>query len=267
MDVTTLRYDCDLEALTSQLAARFVTLAEDDETRAFVAAAQGARPSALRSGAFALFRRFMSDYDAYGRLGMYRMHLLGAAQWRTLLQLDGASDDAWLDLGAGRGDATAALHAHFTRRSAIEPARALRSDLRRRGFSLLDVDACHEALPSGERYGLITCLNVIDRVTHPRTLVRNAMAALQPGGRLVLSVPLPVRPHVDRGGGTVAQEEPLPRASGDGFEAQVNALAERFLRPLDLEILALSRVPYLSTGDTHAPYYALDAAVLVCTPG
>jgi hypothetical protein len=83
-------------------------------------------------------------------------------------------------------------------------------------------------------------------------------------GRLVLSVPLPLKPHVHVGRFTVDQEERLPDAESS-WEAGVASLASALLAPCGLEVAALSRAPYLCRGDAQTAVYELDAAVFVCS--
>lgn len=269
LDVRTreFEYGLDLARLPAELAARYFALCADDETRAFQAFAAHTRHGAIRSGLFSWLRRFMVDYDAYGWLDMYRMHLLSEAQWRALLELPKEHDAQghFLDVGAGRGDASAGLCAVYKHRSAIEPAKPLRRALLRRGFSILDLDLCDEPLPVGQKFACITCLNVIDRVLRPRAMVAHLRDRLAPGGQLVISVPIPLRPHVDCGSATVSQEQPLPRAPGATFEAYTAKLCLDFLQPLGLHIERVSRAPYLCQGDVDQPLHVLDALVLVCT--
>ena len=108
----------------------------------------------------------------------------------------------------------------------------------------------------------VTCFNVIDRCSHPLTLLRHAIAALKPGGVLLASVPLPLKPHVHVGRFTVDQEERLPAAE-ETWEEGVATLASELFEPLGLEVTALSRAPYLCRGDASTPLYVLDAAIFV----
>ena len=59
------------------------------------------RAGKLKTQTFQLLKLFLSDYDAYGWLGMYRMHLLGSAPaWQGL-------KDAWGLDGAEAGHVVA----------------------------------------------------------------------------------------------------------------------------------------------------------------
>lgn len=267
MDDLNSSYGCDSSALPSELAQAFVVLEPDVDAQVF--ARQAAAHGTWKTTMFRALRTFVSDYDAYGLLGMYRMHLLGSTQWRKLLDLPEhpRAQGAYLDVGAGRGDITACLTPYFAKSFATEPAVPLRKHLPRAGFQILDLDLCEQELPDGMRFDLVTCLNVIDRVSYPKTLISRLRDALEERGQLVIAVPLPLRPHVDRGRATVAQEQPLPPSDGHNFESDAASLVERFIRPLGLRVTRMARAPYLCQGDAYKPLYALDDVILVCSRG
>ena len=260
-----LAYDCDRGALAPALAACFAPLAPDAAARAFVAGARSSPHGRLATFAFDLLRRLLSDYDAYGLLGMYPMHLLSTAQFAELLRepLAAGRPRRLLDAGAGEGAVTAQAAALFDAVTVTEASRVLRRKLRARGFEVRGVDLGRTPLPAAHRFEAVLCLNVLDRCAYPRTLLAHLRQALAPEGRLLLSVPLPLRPHVQVGGRTADPEEPLPAAQ-PSWEAGASSLAEQVLGPAGLAIERLCRAPYLSHGDARAPLYVLDAAVFVC---
>lgn len=263
----TLRFDCDRGALSQDLAARFVPLSDDGSARAFASRSLDAPAGRLRTLLYGWLRRGLSDFDAYGLLGMYPMHLLSRAQFAELLPRDapGAQPRRLLDIGAGNGDLTALAAPGFDDVSATETSRVLRRRLRKKGFRVLPHDLAREPLPAAFRFDAVLCLNVLDRCTHPLTLLRNARAALAPNGRLVLSVPLPLSPHVQVGGETVDPAEPLPLPPPDAtFEAGLAALAREVIAREALVIERLCRAPYLCRGDAEHALYVLDAAVFAC---
>jgi hypothetical protein len=134
--------------------------------------------------------------------------------------------------------------------------------LRRRGFRCHALDVALEGVPDPP-YGVIACLNVIDRARRPLSLLEQLRAGLADGGHLLLSVPLPYAPLYYDGASTRDPEQKLDIAGGTWEEA-ATALAHRVLQPLGFELRALARAPYLSGGDSEEPVYELDAAVVVC---
>ncbi len=250
----------DVGALGPELGARFVAIAPDDAARAFVDAARARPESAVALAMRGVLTRFVSDFDANGLLGIHSMHLLSTAGWRELL--GEAPIGTLLDVGAGDGSITAALAPLASRAVATETSRAMVRRLRRRGLECHAVDLTVEALPGDPRFDLAVALNVLDRCARPLSLIARLRALLAPGGRMVLSLPLPFVPHVHVGAATVDPDELLP-IDGVGFEAQARSLYERVLRPAGLVVHAFTRVPYLCRGGKQAPVIALDDAVFV----
>jgi SAM-dependent methyltransferase len=262
-----LQYGCDRAALPAELAARFVELECDAQAQRFIEQALAAPHGWLATAVFRGLRRALSDYDAYGLLGMYSMHLLSTPQLETLL--GGAAPASQrprsvLDVGAGNGQVTAQAAPLFDAVSATEASAVMRRRLRARGFAVLERDLAQQPLPDGETFDAVLCLNVLDRCARPRTLLRHLRAGLAPDGRLLLSVPLPLSPHVQVGGRTTDPDEPLP-ARVVGWEAGVASLASKLLVPAGLRVERLSRAPYLCRGDARQQLYALDAALFVCS--
>ena len=257
-----LQYGCELARLPDDLRERFIALDHDEAARTFVDAARAAPHGAARTWIYGVLRSLLSDYDAYGLLDMYPMHLLSTEQLDRLL--GGCTRERLLDIGAGSGRVTAHAAKLFEHVSATETSSVLRRKLRARGFEVIEQDLTYAALPARHGlYDVVTGFNVIDRCSHPLTLLRHAIAALKPGGVLIASVPLPLKPHVHVGRFTVDQEERLPAAE-ETWEAGTASLATELLAPLGLEVTTLTRAPYLCRGDASIPIYVLDAAIFVC---
>jgi SAM-dependent methyltransferase len=260
-----LHYECESGALPRELRACFGALEYDAEARRFVEHALAHRHGTLKTAAYALLRRALSDYDAYGLLGMYAMHLLGTEQMRDLLGAGTMPRGALLDVGAGRGDVTQRAAPLFARASATEASPVMRVRLRARGVHVISHDLARTPLPADVRFDAILCLNVLDRCAYPRSLLRHLRAALASRGKLLLAVPLPLAPHVQRAGGTADPEEPLPAAE-PSWEAGAASIA-RVLGAAGLHVERLARAPYLCRGDARARLHVLDDALFVCTAG
>lgn len=246
--------DCDRARLPAALADLFEPLPADPWIDAFVAAA---RPhGGLKAAAHAGLRRFVSDFDADGLLGTHPMALLGEASWEALV----GRGARLLDVGAGSGDVTAQARVLFDEIVTTETSRPMARRLRRRGFECHRVDLARVRLDE-RPFDVVSLLNVLDRTDRPRTLLRAAVSQLAPGGRLLLSVPLPAAPHVDRGALTVDPDEPMA-GYGETWEAALADLCADLLGELTLERLA--RAPYLTVGKEGLR--ALDAALVVAAP-
>jgi len=258
-----LRYDCDTSALPPELRSRFARLELGDAGHAFVGRAMSTRPGRARTALQRALRTVMSDFDANGLLGMYPMHLLGTEQWRSLLPW--AVGALHLDVGAGSGDVTRTLSPLSAETVTTETSKVMARNLRRRGFRCFEADLARSELPDPP-YGLITCLNVIDRCVRPVTLLERLSAGLAPGGTLVLATPFPFDPFVYDGPRSLDPEERLDiGASGpQTWEQSVASLAVHVQTHLGLRVETVSRVPYLCQGDADQPLYVLDDALLVC---
>jgi SAM-dependent methyltransferase len=254
-----LQCHADLAVLGPELAGRFVPLLPDAELDAWFRSV-GARPHGrFKTWLIGWLDPFLSSYDVHGVLGAYPMHMLGARAWGELLA-DGQTDSL-LDVGAGAGYVTEGARAHVKHIACTETSRALRRRLQQRGFEVLDLDLSSTTL--GRSFDVVSCFNVIDRTARPLSLLRSLVKLLKPAGRLLLSVPLPLQPHVHVRGGTIAPSERLPSYERS-WEGAARDLSHKLLVPAGLSVQRLARVPYLSGGDAYHGCYALDAAVWVC---
>jgi hypothetical protein len=73
---------------------------------------------------------------------------------------------------------------------------------------------------------------------------------------------LPYEPFVYDGSGTREPSERLDLNVSD-WESAVALFCSQVLEPLGLEVMAISRAPYLSGGDDRQPLYELDDALVV----
>lgn len=256
--MTELVYDCLRERLGPALARRFEPLARDEETDAFIARfverPHGFFTTKLMQG----LGRFIPLYDVHGLLGAYPMHLLSERAWGDLL--GGTRVSALLDVGAGAGYVTERAHAWCDEVVCTETSRPLARRARARGLDVRSIDLTVTSLE--RKFELVSCFNVLDRTARPVTLLRALVRQLSKGGRLLVSIPLPPRPHVHVAGGTVAQSERLPSVA-ESWEIAARELSERLFASAGLEVLRLARAPYLSRGDSDAELYQLDAALWV----
>lgn len=255
-----LYYDADVAALSSRLRDRFLKLSRDEATDAFLARARRGRHSWWRTQLHRFLRQFMSDFDVNGLLDMYPLFVASTEQWRLLLGPQRIA--RLLDVGSGSGNVTQTLLPLAETVVTTELSRNMAERLRRSGLECHEIDLAERDLP-GARFDLVSCLNVLDRTSRPRQLLRRMHHHLEPGGRLLLALALPYNPFFFRGNTT---PEPLERlaCAEPSWEAAVSSLVERELEPLGFEVLTVSRAPYLSFGDSDSGLYELDDALLVC---
>ncbi|MFT3921056.1 MAG: methyltransferase domain-containing protein [Myxococcales bacterium] len=252
-----LHYEVERRAL-GKYAEKFVPLAADAGTQAWLAEVAARPHSMVETWLVSQLTRFMSAYDAHGLTATYAMHLLSEAQWGSLT---GGARRALLDVGAGAGYVTEHAKPWFQHITCTETSRPLAKRLGERGFRVHAHDLLEVPLPEHGPFDVISCLNVLDRTRRPISLLAALRAMLAPGARLVLALPLPVRPHVHVAGATVSPQERLP-ISEDSFKLSLVEMSA-FLEEQGFDIERIARVPYLSRGDSKAPYYVLDDALWV----
>lgn len=258
--MTELVYDADRALLGDSLGACFSPLQRDAAVEAWLAQWQGRPNGRIASTLTRWMSAFATSYDVHGVLGVYPMHLLSSEGWGDLLQQ--TRRHSLLEVGAGAGYVTEGARAWFDEIVCTETSGPLRRRLSRRGFAVSTADLTTDSL--AREFDVVSAFNVLDRTARPLTLLRSLAQHVRPGGRLLLSIPLPAAPHVHVAGGTIAQSERLPSLAHD-WETAARELSERLLEPTGLATERLARCPYLSRGDAHAPLYVLDAAVWVCT--
>jgi SAM-dependent methyltransferase len=281
----------DYGAVTSRftlelLRDAFVRLGRDAETNEFLLRSHRrgeAENRALSEKCTVLRASGMSLTDANATLGRSAMHVFSLRQADALLELCGEDlGKMWfLDVGAGTGEVTESLARHFRKTCATESSRGMARRLRKRGFSVVlqsdSIDTVVEdvrGLPGGEDlaadgFDVVAALNLCDRVSTPVTLMAQLKRALKPGtGILILAIVVPFRPFVEgEDGARIKPAEVVLNTPSTGtWEAGVEALWENLIRPAGFDLVALSRVPYISEGDHNFGAYTLDDAVFVLRP-
>jgi len=280
-------YSCSIEDLSASLQDKFVGLGIDEGTRHFLATTP--ERGCLGSFFHGFLSMFLSNTDALGYLGYGQMHVLSSAQFQQLVTASNTTKNfvavlpKWhrlLDVGAGCGTVTEQLAPYFDEVITTEASTAMAYRLRRRGFRCIKTTDLSSAELQGLHFDMISCFNVLDRCSEPLALLQHIRRLLLDRnsaqnrydnkshnlvGRLILSVVLPFKPFVELGPlqGSPIQRLPLDAMS---WEESVNQLVYRVLSPAGFRVDCLSRVPYISAGDTTCSFYLLSNAVLVLTP-
>ncbi len=247
------------EGSLGHLEDRFIELSLDEDSRAFVDSCYAKPNSAGSMIVRSLARAVMSDYDANALAGTHDMWVASTAQWQMLLgpQTERAS---LLDIGAGDGQVTDTLAPLFGEVQTTETSSKMAAQLRKRGYRCLSGKEAEE-LSIEKRFDVVSLLNVIDRTAKPLSLLERARDLLNEGGKLVVSAPLPLKPHVHVGAYTVDPDELLPKGKNFGDQAEI--LSETVFAGLGLETQSVSRAPYLCRGPAKRPVIWLDMAIFV----
>ncbi len=243
-----------------RIAHQVVQLDVDQDTAAYIAGSQRARHGRFKTWLHRTLRGVLSDFDINGYLGTYPMHVLSTPQWEVLLDRSEPTGRL-LDIGSGRGDVTACLSPLFEHVTVTETSRGMSRRLGRQGFSVIEGDIT--GWKPKNLFDAVSLLNVLDRCDRPLSLLGTARSFLQPGGLLIVALVLPYRPFVYDKGRSRAPTERLPITSSH-FEAAALEFVELALVALGLEVVTISRTPYLSGGDAHRPLYELDDLIVIC---
>jgi len=258
--VAALTYAFDPAQFDDGLADRFVVLAADAETKAFVDTERVRRHGRMRWLARGVARAGLGAFSANALFDTYPLFLLSSPQWADLL--DGHTGGRLLDIGAAAGHVTSRLAPLFTDLVATDVSRPMVRRLRQRGLPGLHIDVSSEPVPGGP-FDVVALLNVLDRCARPRAMLAAANAATADDGALVISMPLPYDPcwydgPVER---PPLQQLPVVGANWkDAAESLVALLGEHGLR-----VEALTRAPYISGGDRQTALYSLDTVIVVAT--
>nr|CAI5825519.1 unnamed protein product [Callosobruchus analis] len=187
------------------------------------------------------------------------MFVVSQPQFMKLLRAnEDWKSDSLLDLGAGDGEVTAKIAPFFSQVFVTELSGPMRTLLQKKGYKLLDVDNWH----LDRKYDMISCLNLIDRCSTPKTLLKQMKSALKPDGMVLLAVVLPFSAYVESEFPDHKPKEDLP-ICGDTFEEQVKSVVEGVLIPGGFDVISWSRVPYLCEGDLQQSYYWLDDVIFI----
>jgi hypothetical protein len=256
-----LEYGVNMARWPDSMKTRFVELGPDQALFDYLERVSATRASPGRTRLQRLMRLALSDYDANALLEMYPMHLLSTAQAGELLGRPRGG--RLLDVGAGSGDVTAALQPLFENTEVVETSWGARKRLRALGYVCHSYDVAELGI-RGDGYDVVALLNVLDRADHPLTLLEKCRSYMTSETRLLLSLPLPYRPHVYAG---VITREPKEHLSvlGNNFSDAVLRLVQNVLPVQGLVVERFTRLPYLSGGDSSRAMTVLDAAVVVCS--
>jgi 2-polyprenyl-3-methyl-5-hydroxy-6-metoxy-1,4-benzoquinol methylase len=227
---------------------------------------------------------FLSDFDINGKLDIYPLHLFSSGQLAQFF--DGRRFDRCLDIGAGRGSVTTLLQRHCDKpviatEMSVEMAQTIEQQF---GISCWKEDIA-ETVDTGRRdqwgtFNLISMLNVLDRTSKPASLLHAANKLLHQGGFVLIASPLPFRPFYFKSPSTSSSTIAALFNQSNKFGRPLESLAFPIVRIIDHndawelqakhfldnvlpehgfgEVVAFSRIPYVSGGDFFSSCTVLD---------
>lgn len=240
---------------------------------------------------------FIDNTTVNGLLNRGHMFVLSSQHFKQILEhsLSPSFLNSWfsvekfqskkrlLDVGAGDGNVTKKLAPFFEEVVATEVCSPMISRLQNHGFKAVETDTlnCSEKL-GRELFDMVSILNVLDRCSMPISLLKQAKKWMIPTtGLLLLAVVFPFEPFAQGSCGeqltpkeNIAdwmiqkidpQDEEYEDSGNMDFETSVQRFVHYVLKPLELKVLCVSRVPYLCKGDIFQTYYVLDNAIFLCT--
>ncbi|KAJ8713372.1 hypothetical protein PYW07_013742 [Mythimna separata] len=259
-------YRVNKDRLTPDLIKKFVQLYPDEETKAFLSASIDKSSWVWTQIwyllAKAVLRHFWSVTDINGWLGRGSMFVLSEAQARALLRVTahGIGAGALVDVGAGDGEVSRRFAHIYPHNYATEISASMRKTLADKGYKLLDTEKWHHY----RQFDCICMLNLLDRCSKPKTMLKQARDALAPGGVLMLALVLPYKPYVE----VTPDHKPEERLPIEGlyFEDQLAAFVKFMREEAGFDLVSWTRAPYLCEGDFAQAYYWLDDSVYVFKP-
>ncbi|XP_023936413.1 protein-L-histidine N-pros-methyltransferase isoform X2 [Bicyclus anynana] len=260
-------YRVDKSHLSPELQEKFVQLEPDDETKEFLSSSIDKSSWVWTQIwyllAKAVLKYFWTITDINGWLGRGSMFVLSSSQARQLLGAAGRGANnagSLVDIGAGDGEVSRRFAHLYTNRYATEISASMRKALSSKGFALLDTEEWWRE----QRFDCVCMLNLLDRCARPRSMLRQAKAAIAPDGVLLLALVLPYKPYVE----VTSDHKPEERLpiQGVNFEEQAASFIQIMRDEIGFELAAWSRAPYLCEGDFAQAYYWLDDSVYVFTP-
>ncbi|XP_026290796.1 protein-L-histidine N-pros-methyltransferase isoform X1 [Frankliniella occidentalis] len=254
-------YQPELTRMPSDLRGSFVELDCDSATEDFLEQAEAKSESILlqlwHSLVKLLLGWFFTQTSLNGFLGRGSMFVFSSEQFARLV--GGRTGGRLLDLGAGDGAVTSQMEPFFDHVSVTEISAPMRKILARKKYSILEINSWAENGP----WDVISCLNVLDRCSNPKELLKQIHDSLTPSGKAIIAIVLPYQPYVETGGkGDHQPEERLP-IEGITYDEQVTSFVTDVLGPADFQVEKWTRLPYLCEGDLQQAFYWLSDAVFV----
>ena len=260
-------YKCDLSILNQSLKSKFIQLNYDQETDHFIQTCYQ-KSNWIFTHVFNFFAKailswFMTATSINGLLKRGSMFVFSSHQFHQIFDnisiIKSDQDSNLLDLGAGDGKVTKIMAQYFNSTHCTEISSVMARLLNESGFNILDYENWAE---NDSKYDLISCLNILDRCDRPLTMLQKVRTKLKPNGRVLVALVLPLKQYVES---STNYHEPIEKIflSGHTKEEQLESLEEIVFKPIGLEIIHWTVLPYLCEGDINQAFYWLKDIVIL----
>ena len=109
---------------------------------------------------------------------------------------------------------------------------------------------------SEHQYDVICALNLLDRCSHPQTLLEHIHRALKPDGLVLVALVWPFQPYVETT--TDHRPEEMLAIDATSIQSQASSFITAVLQPMGFQVISWSKVPYLCQGDLQRTFYHLS---------
>jgi SAM-dependent methyltransferase len=220
-----------------------------------------------------------SRTDASGFLSKASLYVASENQFQELLTPSiRRKTVSLLDIGSGTGTETSKVRNVLGIPSkdvtCLENSESMHKKLSFYGFQ---VSNSFDDLSTTKKFSHASLLNVLDRCNAPHELLQSTIHALENNGILLIATVIPFsgRVYVGKRGtrwGRVHSRKPSSpfdvRKVPTGIEATFERRLTMFLEAIQrhhprLQLLKWTKLPYVSSGDTHYTHYTIDMALLV----
>eukprot|EP01060_Flectonema_neradi_P009051 TRINITY_DN16481_c0_g1_i1.p1 TRINITY_DN16481_c0_g1~~TRINITY_DN16481_c0_g1_i1.p1 ORF type:complete len:442 (+),score=62.15 TRINITY_DN16481_c0_g1_i1:74-1327(+) len=209
---------------------------------------------------FGMYRYDAAEFMSLGSICQFTPDII-----KDIMSDYEGSTETLLDVGAGNGSATAVWVEELQpkKTSASEISRRLCKALRKKGYETHLTGTVRDV----EEHDVVLCLNVLDRCYSIQSMLDEVIRKTKPGGRLIISLPLPLRQVQYRLGEKQEMLWPPSTNKESAWEFAAAWFADYVLQNYgggsQITLKRVARSPYLADGPAHAPLSVLDAAVFV----
>ena len=236
---------------------------------------EGRPQSWLQTLWYNLLGLVLPDAEVQALTQLPTTHFMSSQMWEQLLggTQSRAANSTALDVGAACGHVTTQFAPLFGHVFATEISDGAVQALNEQGFTGVNTAnistdcLVQHGLPT--HYDAVFALNLLDRVENSAAFLEHLIAAVAPGGVLVIGLPLPYfakqwAPHSDTCAESWAQSHALPLGENTTWD-EATASVVQVLEARGLRVSKVVRAPYLSqeSWPVRIPFHALDGAVFV----